>query len=83
MLTDELLVSVGRDSVSLIESRASLSSPCKWPSPVTVVWSVSNAEAPPFQEVSSSLTQSERGADGRPVGSSTVLLMTLEPLDLH
>lgn len=83
MLTDEFLVCLCQDLVILIESRASLSSPFKWPSTVTAMWSVSNTETPPIQEVGCSLTQSEGGVDGRPVGSSTVLLMTLEPLDLH
>lgn len=45
-------------------------------------WCVSTREAPPLQEVSYPLTQSEQGADSQPVGSSTAL-MTLEPLDLH
>lgn len=37
----------------------------------------------PYQEVARRLNQSERGADGKSAASSTVLLMTLEPLDLH
>lgn len=66
MLTDELLVCLCQDLVILSESRASLSSPCKWPSLVTVLWPVSLTEAPPIQEVCRSITQSEWGAEGWP-----------------
>lgn len=66
----------------LIHSSASLSLLIKWPVLSLESGVYPPQRAPPLQEVSYHLTQSEQGTDSQPLGSSTAL-MTLEPLDLR
>lgn len=78
MLADEWLARLRQGSDILIEPRASLGFTL-----LMSLYALSPPRPRPYQEVARRLTQSERGADGESAGSSTVLLMTLEPLDLR
>lgn len=88
MLVDELPALPCWGSDVLFEPEPSLDLPFQWPSTVTtlrvrVCQPASQPGPAPIRKYNSGLTQSDWGADGKSAGSSTVLLMTLEPLDVH
>lgn len=86
MLVDELPALPCWGSDVLFEPEPSLDLPFQWPYGHHSEGPCLPASQPgpaPIRKYNSGLTQSDWGADGKSAGSATVLLMTLEPLDVH